>query len=71
MFTKRESGDDRHLELIKAKDEQRIKLASKPFFWQLHMKYEVRLLASENRLAARMAGVALEATDGEYRGVAV
>lgn len=68
MFVKGKSSDDGHLVLIKAKDEQRVKLASKPFCWKLDTKYEVRIRASGNSFTACVAGVVLEATDGEHQG---
>ena len=66
MFTK-----DKRVALVKAANEKRMELVSKPFSWKHDVKYDVRLTVQGSKIEGHVAGVDLEAADEDYEGGAV
>jgi ADP-ribosylglycohydrolase len=66
MFTK-----DKRIALVKAADDKRIELASKPFDWEHDVKYDVHLTVQGSKIQGQAGGVDLVALDEDYVGGAV
>lgn len=62
---------DKRAVLVKAMDEKRIELASKPLDWKHDTKYEIRLTVSGDKIQGHVEGVDLLAVDEDYKGGAV
>ncbi|RDW93512.1 ADP-ribosylglycohydrolase family protein [Aspergillus mulundensis] len=58
----------RRVALVKAKDEDRITLASVPFEWALDGEYDFALEAQGARIRGRINGVDITASDDQYLG---
>ncbi|KAM5343294.1 hypothetical protein ACJ41O_014260 [Fusarium nematophilum] len=57
---------DKRAVLVKAKDEKRIELTSRPFDWEYDIKYDVRLTVQGNKIRGNIGGVELEVVDEDY-----
>ncbi|ETS79372.1 hypothetical protein PFICI_09225 [Pestalotiopsis fici W106-1] len=62
---------DKRAVLIKAADDKRLELASKPFDWKPDVKYDVNLTVQGSKIQAQVGGVDLLAVDEDYTGGAI
>lgn len=60
--------DDKRINIVKAHDADRIKLASVAFPWELDHKYRIMLTARGHTIHARVDNVEVQAADSQYKG---